>query len=445
MTAEIIIIGGGASGLMAAIAAGTIFSGTDSAPGGQSLRPAAGGSAPGAYMPVLLFERMDKTGKKILATGNGRCNFSNTYMDQSCFRSDSPKLAENVLEQFGQEQATELFQTLGIMVKNRDGYLYPLSGQASSILDVLMCELARLPVKVVTDSKVLKIMRVKDKYQVTDGRGQVHTAKKVIIACGGRAYPKLGSDGSGYKFAKALGHTVIRPVPALTALYTRQDFFKKVAGVRADGCIRLYITQDSKPAGDPPVPIAWDRGELQLTDYGISGIPVFQVSRFAAKALAQKLHVKAVLDFMPDMDEGRLFMYLWDRAVSRPQKTAEEFLIGMFNKKLCDLFISLAQLPPGQKAGSLSKKQLGSLVRMIKALETDIVKTGDFDHAQVCAGGVDGRELDRHLQSLKCPGLYFSGEIIDVDGICGGYNLQWAWSSGYVSGQHAALSVLKEN
>ncbi|HIQ98765.1 MAG TPA: NAD(P)/FAD-dependent oxidoreductase [Candidatus Scybalocola faecavium] len=425
MTAEIIIIGGGASGLMAAIEAGKQF--------------VAAGTGAGGRCPVLLLERMDRPGKKILATGNGRCNFSNTYMDEACFRSDTPELVKQVLNQFDQEQTTEFFKELGIMVKNRDGYLYPMSGQASSILDVLLTELERLPVKILTSSPAEKISRIRDGYQVSIAGGKTYTGKKVIMACGGCAYPKLGSDGSGFWLAKSLGHKIIPPVPALTSLYARQDFFKQISGVRADGRISLYIYNPQEPYSlKSEKPAAWDRGELQLTDYGISGIPAFQVSRFASRALAQGKKVTAVVDFMPDMNDGEFFVYLWERASIKPHKTPEQFLTGIFNKKLCQLFIKMAKLSREPEVGNFSKKQIHSLVAVIKGLKIEITKTGDFDHAQVCAGGVGGRELDGHLQSVLYPGLYFTGEIIDVDGICGGYNLQWAWSSGYVAGHHAA-------
>ncbi len=423
MTAEIIIIGGGASGLMAAIEAGNQFA-------------AAGMGSVGKW-PVLLLERMDRPGKKILATGNGRCNFSNTYINETCFRSDTPGLVKQILDQFDQERTTEFFQNLGIMVKNRDGYLYPMSGQASSILEVLLAELNRLPVKLMTNCPVEKVSRIGEGYQVIISSEKKYTAKKVIIACGGCAYTKLGSDGSGYRLAKGLGHNIIEPVPALTSLYASPNYFKQISGVRTDGCISLYIHNSQE---SPPLKAAAsDRGELQLTDYGISGIPAFQVSRFASKALAQGRKAEAVVDFMPDMNEGELFLYLWERAAAKPYKTPEQFLIGIFNKKLCQLFIKLAKLSREPDAGSFTKKQIHSLVSVIKGLKTEIVKTGDFEHAQVCAGGVDGRELDEHLQSKLYPGLYFTGEMVDVDGICGGYNLQWAWSSGYVAGRHAAL------
>lgn len=472
MTAEIMIIGAGASGLMAAIAAGREFLNKRSDKKGDPV------------LPVLVLERMDKPGKKLLATGNGRCNFSNMHMSMDCFHSDTPRLVRQVLEAFGLEKTLGFFEELGIYIKNKDGYLYPLSGQASSVLDVLLMEVECLPVKMVTGCEVQKLKRLRGgDYEAVDTSGRTYRAKRVIVACGGRAYPKLGSNGSGYGLAAEAGLKVIEPVPALTGLYAAQKYFKEVAGVRADACISLYTHKN----GQPTV-IARDRGEVQLTDYGVSGIPAFQVSRSAAKALAKKQKVWLTLDFMPDMTEGELFCFLSERFRRHPERNAAGLLTGMFNQKLCRLLTQQAGLTPstaasisgggrhesgrkttvtaaapngsgrrstvaGAQSGSgrkttaadaLNKRALGRLAGIIKALPADIVATGSFDHAQVCAGGVDGRELTPVLESRKAPGLYFVGELVDVDGICGGYNLQWAWSSGYVAGSHSAQSLKRQ-
>lgn len=449
MKAKIIIIGAGASGLMAAIAAGRRFL-AQSRQAGQGCRASQSfQTAPGCRtgqncqedreVPVLVLERMDKAGKKLLATGNGRCNFSNMHMEPDCFHSDSPKLVRQVLDIFSVEQTAGFFEELGIYIKNRDGYLYPLSGQASSVLDVLLMETRRLPVEIRTGCEVSGIKAVPGGYEVYGGGGKIYRAGKVIISCGGCAYPKLGSNGSGYAFAKASGLKVIPPVPALTGLYASQKYFREVAGVRADAQISLYIKK-----GENQVLAAKDRGEVQLTDYGVSGIPAFQVSRSAAKALAMKKKVSLTLDFMPDMSSGELFSFLYERARLHPERDVLEFLTGIFNYKLCRLFVKLSGLLKDRAAGSLSKRELSQFVGVIKALPADITGTGNFDNAQVCAGGVDGRELNPNLEAKKRQGLYFAGEVIDVDGLCGGYNLQWAWSSGYIAGSHAAKEMLRE-
>lgn len=419
MTAKIIIIGAGASGLAAAIAAGRIFKET----GAEEDNP------------VILLERMSSAGKKILATGNGRCNFTNKNMSPVCFHSDTQAPFSKVLEQFTQSDTEDFFRELGIVIKERDGYLYPMSGQASSMLDVLLMEIRQLPVKLITQCEIKDIRRTKRGFSLEDLDGRRYSASRIIVAAGGRACPSLGSNGSGYALAKSLGHRIVPPVPALTGLYSTQKYFKQVAGVRVDGQITLYSINNGEH-----LPMVQDRGELQLTDYGISGIPAFQISRFASRSLQKGIAVEASLDFMPDMDNGRLFMFLLQRAQVRPDKKTDEFLTGMFNQKLCALLIRLSQIDPEKPAKGLTKKELHRLVTFIKDLRTPISKTGDFDRAQVCAGGVDGSQINIHMESKIVPGLYFTGELVDVDGICGGYNLQWAWSSGYVAGYNAALS-----
>ena len=419
MTAKTIIIGGGASGLMAAIAAGRIYA------GGCKKAQKKG-------REVLVLERMDKAGKKLLATGNGRCNFSNMHMDDTCYHSQTPWLIKQALGTFGLKETLDFFDELGLFVKNRDGYLYPLSGQASTVLDVLLMELKRLPVEIKTGCEVISVKPVKNGYEIRDGAGTIYRAPTVIVACGGCAYPKLGSNGGGYRLASGLGLKVITPRPALTGLYGAQKYFKKVSGVRADARLSLYIKK-----GSSTVCAASDRGEVQLTDYGISGIPAFQVSYYASKALARGQMVAAALDFMPDMPENNLFLMLKDRARLYPERSVREFLIGILHQKLCALFTELACLPEDKQACALSSRELFALAKLMKALPADIVKTGGFDNAQVCSGGVDGRELSPQLEAKGYPGLYFAGELIDVDGICGGYNLQWAWSSGYIAGSSA--------
>ena len=338
-------------------------------------------------------------------------------MDINCYHSDTPELIRQVLGSFGYEDTMDFFGTLGIYPKDREGYIYPASNQAGAVLDVLLMEIRRLSVEVLTGKTVEKVHRKKDGFEVLTSDQEKYIAKKLILAGGGRAYPKLGSDGSCYNLAGQLGLQLTDVVPALTGLYAKEKFFKSVSGVRADCRVRVF--EDGQPMS---VPLAENRGEVQLTDYGVSGIPAFQVSRFVSRALYQKKKISGSLDFMPDMEKSRLFLYLTERKSTRPDKTLDEFLIGMFNQKLCRLFNQLAGLIGSQRVDCLNKKQLGSLTDVIKNLTFHIEKTGGFDSAQVCAGGVDGRLLTEHLEVKKIPGLYIIGELVEVDGICGGYN-----------------------
>ena len=403
MYSEIIVVGGGASGMVAAIVA---------ARRGKS---------------VLIIERKEKLGKKILATGNGKCNYSNTYYDDTVYRSDSPKIVQTVLEQFTVEDTVAFFKELGIEPADKNGYLYPASMQAAAMVEVLTIELARLKVKVHLEESVSEIRKKGGNYQIKTDHGS-YEAKAVILATGGKANSKLGSDGSGYTLAKSVGHSVVPVTEALVALRSNLKLFKQIAGIRINADVCIY--------GEKSL-LAEAKGELQLTDYGISGIPVFQVSRYATKALYARKKVEAVVDFLPDSSEEETRNLLKERMQIRPDKTAEQFLIGVFPYKLAVLLMKEAGIKPDAPIGTISSKQLSTLVELIKCFRVPIVGANGFEQAQVCAGGVDTTEVESHtLQSKKTENLYLTGELLDVDGTCGGYNLQWAWSTGYVAGQH---------
>ena len=327
------------------------------------------------------------------------------------------------------EETIAFFKELGVFPRERDGYFYPASGQASSVLDVLRMELRRLQIEIHTDCAITSVQRTKHGFDVRTTQGAFR-AHQCIFACGGRAFPKSGSDGSAYPYIEKLGHTLIEMVPALVPMKAKQSFFKSVAGIRADARICLY--RNGKQ-------IAKDRGEIQLTQTGVSGIPAFQVSRYAARALAKKEKVRAELDFAPDLSEEELAAELTARFAAHNGKSLEESLIGFFPKKLILLFLKENRLPLQEKAEWMLNGRISSFARYIKHVTIDVTETEGFDRAQSSAGGVDTKEINpKTLESYLVQGLFFAGEVIDIDGMCGGYNLQWAWSSGYVAGMHAA-------
>jgi predicted Rossmann fold flavoprotein len=262
------------------------------------------------------------------------------------------------------------------------------------------------------------------------------SAKKVVIATGLLASPKTGSDGSFFDVIKGFGHHFVKIVPALVQLQAKQSFFKSLAGIRAEMQIRLYI--DGKKTAE-------EKGELQLTERGISGIPAFQISRFATRALQEMRTVFALIDFAPMLQEEELYEIMQCRfGLFSHGKNCNDALIGMFNKKLNEVLIKESGISPARQADSLSEEELRRLCKNIKEFRVDIIGSNGFDAAQVCAGGVDTSELyNDTLESRLIPGIYFAGEVIDIDGTCGGYNLQWAWSSGYVAGKSAAMTVRK--
>lgn len=402
---HVAVIGGGAAGMMAAITAAR------------------------EGVKVTILEHKDRIGKKILSTGNGRCNFTNTFQTPACYRSDNRDFAWNIIQKFNVEKTISFFKELGIYPKDRNGYLYPYSDQAAAILEVLQIEIAKLDICVMTEINVLDIQPVKRGIRVTTDKKTI-TVDSVILACGSKAAPVTGSDGSGYQLAKLLGHRIVPVLPALVQLRCAEKFYKSISGVRVQGTVEIYADDIS---------LASDTGEIQLTNYGISGIPVFQVSRYAAKAIYQKQSVTAVLNFMPDMNKDEFLSFLQERITLCPHKTLVEFFTGIFPKKLCELWIRLSRLPKEMRVSDLSGEQLEKLVLLIQHLRTHITETNAFEQAQICCGGVDTTEINPDtLESNYVPGIYFAGELLDVDGICGGYNLQWAWSSGFVAGREAA-------
>lgn len=402
---KVAVIGGGASGMMAAICA----------------------AKNGANVTIL--EATKRVGNKILLTGNGKCNFSNLFMDESCYYCKDETFLQNIFEKFPPEKAWGFFENAGMLVKNKNGYLYPAGEQASIVLDILRLELKRLEVHVITEAKVMKIIKKDEGFLVDTENGSKYVFDKVIVATGGRAYPKTGSEGSGYKLAKKLGHTIVPTVPALVQLVGSDDFYKIIGGVRSEGNVKICI--DGKE-------IRTEHGEIQFTDYGISGIPIFQISRQASYGLLNKQKVCIYADVLPDIDDEGLRGLVEFRYQLHKNNTVEEFMCGLANKKLCLLAIKKAGRKPEEKVGSLKKENLLQMVAFLKNIAFHITDTKGYDTAQVTAGGVDVFELDGNLQSKCTKNLYFAGEIIDVDGICGGYNLQWAFACGYVAGTAAA-------
>ncbi len=435
MGRQVLIIGGGAAGMTAAIMAAR----TDAS--------------------VTVLEHMDRVGKKLLSTGNGRCNFTNLDQRPENYRCTQSDFPGKVLRQFPMEKTVDFFAGLGILVKERNGCLYPNSDQASSVLNVLRMELERLGVDVRTGCHVTDVRRKGGVLTAETDKG-FFGADAVILAAGSRAAPATGSDGSGYALARNLGHHVLTPLPALVQLRCAEKDYKELSGVRTEAKVDLYIEDTAgdaavktsrrisggSHASGPSLFCGWrlaasDRGELQLTDYGISGIPVFQISRYASVALHNKRQVKAVIDFLPFQTMEETAGLIRRRAEEMPEKTCEQWMCGMLNNRLAAVLLKRAGLGFRQTAGEITEDGWQALLRQIRQYETVVKAVNSYDHAQVCCGGVDTAEVDpATMESRKMRGLYFAGEILDVDGICGGYNLQWAWSSGAVAGLHAAVN-----
>lgn len=401
-----VVIGGGASGIMAAI------------------------SAARQGNKVTLLERKECLGKKILVTGNGRCNFTNRIQQplERYYRSGQKDFPKFALEQFSLEDTLTFFSGLGMQVKERNGYFYPFSGQASTVLLILLKELERLRVVIETGSKVEQMIRKDRKFSCFLEDGRIFCGDQVILCAGSMAAPKTGSDGSGYSLAEKMGHHLIQPLPALCPIEGKDGYFgrilKGMAGVRTEAVLSLFVgTQLCYK----------ERGELQMVEYGVSGIPVFQFSRYAVQAFERGKKVRIKIDFLPDLDrEDCRKLVLWQ--LKRYQKTTEEVVAGLLNRKVALCVLKCARI--GLTERKLDEEQMERLLSCLK--EFLVVMTGyrGFEQAQVCSGGVNLEEVkERTLESKIVQGLYFAGEILDVDGACGGYNLQWAWSSGFLAGK----------
>lgn len=386
-------------------------------------------SAARAGAAVCILEHNDKLGKKILATGNGRCNFTNRLQKPSCYRSSQKEFPWKVICQFPAEQTISFFEELGICVKDRGGYLYPGSDQASSVMEVLQLEVERLAIQVEYGIQIHSIQKRKEQFEIRTN-AKAFCADALILATGSRASSTTGSDGSGYAYAKAFGHTLTPVLPALVALHAKEKFFTSLAGVRIHGNVQIFVDGEK---------CAEDTGEIQLTKYGISGIPVFQVSRYASEGIYRKKEVTAILDVSPDLTEPMLEKVLKTRIQRHPERNVTVFFTGMYPQKFAQTILKLSKIDKKKHCGELSEREITILCRLLKSLRITITGTNDFDQAQICAGGIRTGEISEEtMESRYVPGLFFAGELLDVDGICGGYNLQWAWSSGFVAGKCAA-------
>lgn len=408
MSNRVLVVGGGASGMMAAIVA------------------KRNGSS------VTILERNDRLGKKLLATGNGRCNYTNENIDLKFFHGEDKDFIKLVINKFTNKDAIEFFEKMGIVPAIEDnGKVFPLSFQSSSMLDVLRYELKNLNIKEETNSYVIKITKDKN-FNVHTKEGQVFKADKVIIATGGMAMPVSGSDGNGYSIAQTFGHKKNQPTPALVQLKLIGDKWKQVNGVKFIG--RAYLTIDGKFVND-------DIGDILFTDYGLSGPPILQISREAIIAKKDKKDVKIGISILYNKSKKEVFDYLKERFKNMPEKTLEEALIGMVNKRLILPLIKELNLDKDTVVFNIREDEISLLANILTKWEFKLSGDKGWGHAQTTAGGISLKDINpKSMESNMVKGLYFCGEVLDVDGDCGGYNLQWAWSSGFLAGKSASIT-----
>lgn len=406
MNADIAVIGGGAAGFLAAITA----------------------KKEGAE--VIILERKDRVLKKVLATGNGRCNYTNINAGISNYYSENREFSRNALEKLTVKDTIELFEKLGIVHNiEENGKVYPYSGQAASVVDALRFEAERLKIAVYTNFDTVKIVNKNSIFKIYSVDNNLVTARKVIIAAGGQASPELGSNGSGYKLAEALGHKITKLRPALVQLKTEKEAVKGLQGIKVNAEVSVYHKNEKLNSCI---------GELLFTDYGISGSVIFNLSYLTA--LYNNLIFSA--DLMPKYSIEDVENELIKRRENLKHLTMENFLNGMLNKKLGQLLAKRSGIEKlSLQVKDLTDKQISKIALLIKKYDIKVIETTGFKNAQVTAGGVYTNEInDKTMESKKVKGIYFAGEILDVFGDCGGYNLQWAWSSGYLAGKNAVLS-----
>lgn len=397
---DLCIIGAGASGLTAAITA---------ARRGKK---------------VTLIERNEKCGKKLLITGNGKCNYFNKDQDISHYSSNSLDKIKDIINKDNLNKVLNFFNSLGIEPKIKNGYYYPTSESSITIQNALIYEAKRLNVEIINGVKVEKI--VKEKTFIINPETENIKAKKIIIASGGMATPKTGSDGSGYNLAKSLNHSIIDPRPSLVQLRGNETYFKKWNGIRTDAEISLYENE---------IFIKKERGTVQLTDYGISGIVSFNLSKYISRKIEDN-EIKVMINFIPWIDDNPYEYIKRKRQLSLPISVTLERIL---NYKLVNVILKKSQIKT-DSFDKLSNKDLSKLIRTLTQFELIITGTNSFDKAQTTIGGIPLDEINlKAMESLKTKDLYLTGEIIDIDGDCGGYNLTIAWITGLLAGENVWL------
>ena len=404
MKTEIAVIGGGASGMIVAI------------------------TARKSGKEVVVLERKDRILKKVLITGNGRCNITNVNANISNYFGKNISSVENILNSFNPQDTMDFFNGLGIICNEENrGKVYPLSGQASSVVDALRFEAERLGVRIETEFYVRKIEKEGFKFKIYSEERKKIEAGRVVIAAGGQSYPELGSNGSGFELAKELGHSVTKLSPSIVQLKSEKHQVKGLQGIKTDVAVTAY--------GDNKKICTYD-GELLFTDYGISGNVVFNISF----VMPLYKNVEFEIDFMEKFDYNELYEILKERKKMMSHLTMENYFNGMINKKLGQFLSKVSGIEKLSKpVKDLNDSEIRKLCTVLKKYRIKILDTTGFKNAQVTAGGVSLDEVNSEtLESKIVKGLYFSGEVLDVYGECGGFNLQWAWASGYIAGKNAA-------
>lgn len=397
-----IIVGGGAGGLAAAITA---------AKNGEK---------------VTLLEQNSKLGKKILVSGNGKCNITNRYISPSRFHSQNPEFVSKVLEDYDFKTIESFFDSLGLpLVEGKGGQMFPMSMQAGTVVELLEYEATKLGVKMICDCEVENITK-EGSHFIVETNLNTFQCKKLLLASGSPAAPQLGGNDSGLKFSEAMGHTIIPSLPALTQLESEEKWCKQTSGVKVAGLAKLYANGEY---------ITEKKGDLLFTNYGISGLAILDISREVSLRLANYEYCELHLDLMPGYNKEQLTNLLMKLVKNDSEKQLKLWLQAILNKKLVPVILEQSKLKATIEK-ELNRKEIGKLVYTIKNLKLPITNTRGFKGAEASTGGVNTEEVDPiTMESKLVPNLYFAGEILDVNGDRGGFNFHFAWVSGIRAGK----------
>ncbi len=396
---------------------------------------------------VTIFEKNISLGKKLLLTGNGRCNITNINLSIKNYHGENPKFAMSVISQFNQYETINFFESLGLVLKEEEfGRMFPRSDQAQSVLDILNLELKNLKVNILLNQKIKEIHTDKsksiskedsyvkrnsnyNKVHVITYQKKVYKFDKIIIATGGKSYPQTGSTGDGYRLAKNLGHKIVKPFPSSVPLRIKSIVCNKLQGVKIYAKLSIYIDNNK---------VSEVTDELLFTHLGLSAPAALRSSRYVSKYIYcyNSKNVSCIINFFPEYSNVQLIDLLNKRIKSHPERILANQFLGMLPKKVAPTILKYSNIDPNEKSHSVSKKTIHEVIRLFTNFYLKIDNVLGWENAQFTAGGIDTREIDsKTMQSKIAKNVYFCGEVVDIDGDSGGYNLQWAWSSGCVAGK----------
>ena len=407
---RVLVIGGGASGMVAAIYASRNNN------------------------EVILIDKNNNLGKKILVTGNGKCNYWNKDISLKHYNSSNLDVLDKIITNDNKLEIEKFFEKLGIVPKVRDNYYYPSSNQATSIQTALILECELCGVKIYNNEEVLSVINDNNVYCVSTKNNKFYV-DNVILATGSKASYKTFSEIDGYKIAEFFGHSIVEPLPALVQLNLDWNYLKDWQGIRSDVLVKLY--ENNKLLKE-------ENGEIQLTDYGVSGICIYQLSSLISRGLYNSCKEEIEINFLNSFgifDEDMFIKYFNDRNSYVIGRNVSELLDGMLNYKLINLLLKNCKIDRDLMWNDIEYDKKKLLGICLTRLRLNVISTRGFDSAQVCSGGVRLNEINPYtMESLKQKGLYIVGELLDVDGECGGFNLGFAWISGYLAGNNVGVN-----